>query len=395
MEFPVAEKQSTSELWSRLGSRVREATDAHKNDEVRGGFTELPPFPSGVAKLVRVETYNDEGVLKFRAIGKMVAPMYADGGVPLIDLETAMFATMSEGDIDKALSDVLDVFRKMLGQERLSVLLRTYPHPETGYDYDKMCAALTAATVKDPIYFRCSNKFEENKSGRLDQKTGKPFPGRAWQRWQLAIPGYVPLSATSPTTVASTKSGTNGHPSAVTTHPLGTGPKSDPAPWSERKSPLPMTVNQTPPESFPLTGDDGAAEGTDWTLVGGMADGGDQASVNLLFAAAKELGYDDDDLAEAPSYGLIAGWVKSGVRKGGHSETNPIAGVISPTVGTNVKFKPADPKDKTGQTRMQRFQSYEVTEVHGDGTMTLTNIANPTKVCTGVRWNDPHVEYAK
>jgi hypothetical protein len=358
---------------------VKTATEAHKNDEVRGGFAELPPFTTGVAKLLRVETYNDEGVLKFRAIGAMVAPYYAEGGVPLSGLETAQFVSVTEGDYDRNISDILDTIRKLVGQEKLDTLLRSYPNPVFGYDYDKICAAVTSLTKADPIFFRCSNKFEENKSGRSDPKTGKPYPGRTWQKWQLAVPGYTPPTAPQS--------------AAPTTKPSTNGKKeSDPAPWSNRKSSPP--ADQNPPESYSLTGE---GDPTDWDQQVQLASDDHQSAKDTLTRAAEGLGYSTEEVDDAKSWAEVGEWVKSGVHKDGSNSVSTMegGGTSVPTVGNTVKFLPQDAKYPSDPTRRnKRAVDCAISKIGANRTMVIQSLQNPDREWT-VEWDSPYVEYPK
>lgn len=378
----MSAQQSVSELFARLNPRLVKVVADHKDDEVKGGFTELPAFSTGVARLTRIEFYNDEGVCRFRAIGQMVAPAYGDGGVPLAGCETAQFAALVESDLDAGGAAVLDVVRKLVGQDKLDALVRTYTTP-TNSGLLEIVAAVQAAATKDPIYFRCSNKFEENKNDRIDPKTGKPFPGRCWQRWQLAVPGYVPMTAVPP---PATKPSANGHvaaPSPVPTQSVVT----DPAPWLERKSPPPLP-DKVESDEFRLVGGDEP----DYDLLATMAEGGDAGACTTLYEAAAKLGYTDDDCVLAESYAQVAGWVRSGAKKGEAA----VAGAPGPRVGGTVKYYPLDPKDPTHTRRLHRGVQCEIYEVDAtDKTMSLRAFNNHDRTWAGVAWDDPNARFEK
>lgn len=381
----MSAQQSTSELFARVaqGGRIKAAVEAHKNDDLNVGFVDLPEFNTGVAKLVRCEFYNKDGVLKFRAVGQIDAPMYAAGGVPLRGLETTMFGQITEASYDADVKQVTGIIRQLVGQEKFDALLRAYANSDTGYDLVKVVEAVQAWTLKEPIYFRCSNKFEENKSGKTD-KNGKPYPGRCWERWQLAIPGYVPMATAPPVTPKPSANGANGaHAPAPVVSPQP-GVNTNTAPWTERAKPVEPSK---PPEEYSLV----SGDEPDWDVIALQADA-DAESCNLLYGAAAKLGYTEDDCTLAESYAQVAGWVKSGVKKGGTA----VAEVVGPKVGQTAKYYPLDPKDESKTRRLKRGVMCAVAAVDSsDKTLTLRSLADSERAWPGVSWDDPNVEFPK
>lgn len=380
--------QVVSELFARvaLGGGVKAAVDKHKKDELKVGFAELPEFSSGVAKLTRFEFYADEGVLSLRAVGAIDAPAYGTGGVPLKGMETVQFRQLTEVNRENDTKQIIDLMRQLLGDEKFEALLRSCVNAEYGYDLVRAAESIQAATIANPIYFRCSNKFEENKTGKTD-KNGKPYPGRCWQRWQLVIPGYTPMSAANVTL-----------PKPPSTN--GSSPKPAPAqtanpdPWTERAKPVNTsgTVAVANDDVFSLNDGDSP----DWDVIAAQADS-DSTSCTLLYDAAAKLGYTEDDCVLAESYAQVAGWLKAGVKKGsaGASSGSLTTTVVTPKVGQTAKYYPLDPK-KGDNVRLKRGVQCEVFSVDEvNKSMALRSLADQSRSWSGISWDDPNVEFAK
>lgn len=393
--------QSVSELFARVaaGGGIKAAVDAHKNDELKLGFVDLPAFSNAVAKLTKFEFYNDEGVLKLRAVAVIDVPMYAEGGVPLKGKETTQFRQLTEVNRENDVKQITDLMRQLIGQERFDKLIAACANANSGYDLVRAAESIQAATLKDPIYFECSNKFEENKSGKTD-KNGKPYPGRCWQRWYYAIPGYTPMNAAAANVKTVTPSlSNNGNHTATpaATKPTPVVAPTDPVPWTERAKSVNVsgTVTTSSDDTFSLnSGDD-----PDWDMIAAQADAQDSESSKMLFAAAIELGYTEEDCEFAPSNSEIARWVKLGVKKGEQpvreteqTETKN----AGPKVGSVAKFYPIDPKDESKTRRLKRGVMCEVFSVDSDNEeMTLRSLADANRSWSGVSWDDPNVEFPK
>lgn len=355
---------SVDELFARMGKKVVASVAAHKNDPVGGGFSELPPIDSGVAKLLRCEFYADEGVLKFRAVGGVVAPTVLPGGIPTAGLETSQFAVLPEADPDKGVADVLEVFGKLVGTPKRDQLLASYGAIPAGLNL--IAQTLTKALAADPIYFRFSNKFEENTKGRMDPKTGKPFPGRCWQRWQTVLVGYAP-----PTVSASMPApSVNGNGVHKTTDEYR---NSDGTPKS-------VVTPTAPVVSADDTYDLDKSETPDVAVLVARAMDNDRQAQNDLESLAGQLGYTPDDVQDAAGWDVIGGWVKNGEMKDG-SAAEPATNLSKfPALGVTGSYLPQDlkyPKDAT--KRNLRPVKVEVVGHGTDGTFTIRSLTDAKK----------------
>ncbi len=366
----MSESQTPDDLFDRLNKRVVEAVKAHANDPLMGGFVDLPPIDTGVAKLLRCEFYADEGVLKFRAVGGVVAPTMLAGGVPTAGMETTQFAAITESGTADAVADVLQVFRKLVGQTTLDKLVAAYSSSPRGLN--QMAQAIAKAAAADPIYFRFSNKFEENSKGRLDPKTAKPYPGRCWQRWQTAIPGYTPPVAATKSAPSPAAPSANGVHKATDEYRNSDGtvkaPKGEGGPaWSERKT---AVAPSAPPDTFPL-----GTETPDVAVLVARAMDGELAAQSELESLAGNLGYTADDVTEAAGWEEIGAWVTSGTPKDGSAATSTATADL-PAVGSTVKYLPQDkkyPKDPT--KRNSRPVDCEVVSHNAvEGTFTIRSL---------------------
>lgn len=403
--------QSVDELFERMGGKVTAAVAKHKNDEIKGGFAELPPINSGVAKLLRMEFYAEEGVLKFRAVGSVDAPLYAEGGVPCKGLETVQFATLPESDPEPGVAQVLEIVGKMVGPETRDKLCNSFGTSPRALN--EIVKSITASLARNPIYFRFSNKFEENKTGRLDPKTQQPFPGRCWQRWMTAVPGYTPLGATNsdrssfaagggPVTVTAP----TGMTSSNGAHPVA-APKTNPnpePPWSARKNPVTpkadyhdrVTENAVRSAPLPQHADAGnvydlnaGTTDTDVDALVARANDNDTEAMDELERLAAPLGYTEGDCRDPNvSYDDIGTWIKSNTVKPG---TIPSANANRFTQGGVVKFLPPNMKFKNDPTkRHEKAVDCVVHAIGQDGTITLRAVGNPDREWK-VSDTDPYV----
>lgn len=376
---------SVDELFARMGKKVVASVAVHKNDPVGGGFSELPPIDSGVAKLLRCEFYADEGVLKFRAVGAVVAPTVLPGGVPTTGLETSQFAVLPEADPDKGVADVLEVFGKLVGTPKRDQLLASYGATPAGLNL--IAQTLTKASAADPIYFRFSNKFEENTKGRMDPKTGKLFPGRCWQRWQTVLVGYAPptVSASMPAPSVNGHATGGGRPASANGHA---------APDEYRNSdgtPKSVVTPTAPVVPADDTYDLDKSEPVDVAVLVARAMDNDRQAQNDLEALAGQLGYDADDCQDASGWDVIGGWVKDGVKKDG-SAAEPATNLSEfPALGTTGSYLPQDlkyPKDAT--KRNLRPVKVEVVSHGTDGTFTIRSLTDAKKTWA-VPAGDPYL----
>lgn len=90
------------------------------------------------------------------------------------------------------------------------------------------------------------------------------------------------------------------------------------------------------------------AEDIDWTEIGSLADSGDEAAQNQITAAAKGLGWSDEDIGNADKWSEVAAAVSSGepVVTDDAAGSEPSAEAWKPVKGDSVQYKAPGPGQK-------------------------------------------------
>lgn len=246
--------------------------------------TDLSPLPAGikngVAKLLDIYFEDDpkdgEG---FRAEAEIITPdifngQYVKGRI------TKQWIRYNADNLSDRLIRIGEVLRNLGG----SIL-----GDGKNANYIKIAEVLANHTKKAPIYFRFATNPKE---------TGD-WP---YENWYNSIPGFVLPSATpAATDQKKTEPLVNGHTV-----------KTDPLPWSDPAS----TV-----KGYQLVAVASAAPSVEYTDTDDLSSvitraiAQDTAAMDKLDEWAKELGYSQEDLDEAPDYRVIGDWVSSGKPK--------------------------------------------------------------------------------
>lgn len=205
MPAQTGQSQFLAKVLNRLDAAVR----GHADDPVDTGFQPLPPM-KGVARLTECGFFQCEkdtkmkkadgspavGEFYFRMRGAIVEPKtVVDGGavrnvegvqidskiIPVFDTKNGKGEVVTaEEHLTSARDNVLNCLKMMGAKIPKKAGVAT------------QLPAIAAALLKTQPYFRFEVAEGREDAGKIDPRTGKPYPPRNWTRYYEALPNYVP-----------------------------------------------------------------------------------------------------------------------------------------------------------------------------------------------------------
>jgi hypothetical protein len=266
----MAKQVATNGLAGKLGNKLDQAVEAHKNDEVKlpGGGSLPEGIENGIARLVdcRFSQYKEgdnKGEWFFLAAGVMVEPKYL-GNIPIEGMRTQIMEPIMETPnrsrktVEEHIAWVMNEMRK-LGMDT------------TNLSGDQLEAAAEALKEAQPYFMLRTWKGEATEQ----------FPNpRVNETWVKAIDNYEPKVSDDVVD--------NSGPSQY-------APKDETKPAPATKPATTTAKAATKPKAAPATAP--KVEEPSLAQLGEDADGGDVEAATKLAELAKPLGVDTDAYA--------------------------------------------------------------------------------------------------
>lgn len=310
----MAETTSSATPFFKANSnRINASLNAHKDDEIKTGIVSLPSgIKSGIAELKQCYFKSDDKKTWLRAMAVIQAPE-THNGIPIKGLQTSIMVSIghdaTEEEFDKAINRIREELCKLAGTNLF----------EKGGNFDLMAIAKAIENAHPMIRFSTSDRIAQQDNPAKGVKRGDVTG--MWENWHGVVSGWKPAAtANGPKTGVVEKPSANGHAKTLT---------------EAKKSAEPE------PDTF--------RDDEDLDSLGRRA-AKDTKVQDRLRDMAKELGYTEEDLDNAPDYMTVVGWIK-----GGQKDTD--SGTTSGPKyekGNPVSYAPPDPKDETGTKRLKK-----------------------------------------
>lgn len=351
----------------------------HIDDPIFVGGGPLPDnIKSGVAKLIEVWFDVDEqGRESFRARGEVVLPDVHCGQY-IKGRPTKQWVPYSSDTLE---NDVIRIQRTLVALGGKNIL-----GDGRNVNFFKIAEFLTAATKNKPIYFGFGTSPKKSEGlPKVNPDTGELMPVWPWENWYAAIPGFrEPIQSLDQKKTEPSVSGSGiqeiKYTQGGTTTTYDVNSVNTPAPWTEQ----PTTVTPTQPDLYTDTDDLSS-------IITRAVTNKDSSAMDKLDGWAKELGYTQEDLDDAPDYRVIGGWVISGNRK----EEDKPTDLGTPVVTTKPKREVSEgqvytyspPNKREGGPRLKERECRVVSVDNLREVAKIQNLAKKDEVYE-VDWKD-------
>lgn len=339
-----------SALAAKLGKKLVQAFEAHKNDEVEySQFGELPAgIENGIAQLVecKFDTYKKgdaKGEYFFYAAGVVKRPT-EHGGVPIEGLRTSIMEPVY--DTPKRSRKTVDDHMKWIINELKKLGL------DTGDFKAEDLESAVASLRESAPHFR----FRTWKGEKQTEGPYKDQEPRTQHTWN----GAVEFSDEE-----------------------GAGEVADNSATAEEVAPAESNGQFDEFEGSSTSAADETPDAADIEALVSAATEGDEEAQNSLGKIAKEAGVDDDAVENAGSWQEVADLIAEAQGGGGEQEEEETP--WEPKKGEVYNYKPLDPKTKKPG---KKSVEVEVTAVNKKAkTCDLKNNDNPKLVYKAVAWD--------